>query len=89
MFYCILLRIRFGGPPAHLRTPFSGPGVDPQGPFPSPTRPQEALASTRARGGVCRVQPLSRLSYKGPKPYKFIGFGDIHGPKPYKIHRVW
>ncbi len=21
----------------------------------------------------------------GPKPYKFIGFGDIHGPKPYKF----
>ncbi len=21
---------------------------------------------------------------QGPKPYKFIGFGDIHGPKPYK-----
>ena len=23
----------------------------------------------------------------GPKPYKFIGFGDIHGPKPYKFIR--
>ncbi len=21
----------------------------------------------------------------GPKPYKFIGFGDIDGPKPYKF----
>jgi hypothetical protein len=21
----------------------------------------------------------------GPQPYKFIGFGDIHGPKPYKF----
>ncbi len=21
----------------------------------------------------------------GPKPYKFIGFGDINGPKPYKF----
>ncbi len=21
----------------------------------------------------------------GPTPYKFIGFGDIHGPKPYKF----
>ncbi len=21
----------------------------------------------------------------GPKPYKFIGFGDLHGPKPYKF----
>ena len=21
----------------------------------------------------------------GPKPYKFIGFGDIYGPKPYKF----
>ncbi len=21
----------------------------------------------------------------GPKPYKFIRFGDIHGPKPYKF----
>ena len=21
----------------------------------------------------------------GPKPYIFIGFGDIHGPKPYKF----
>ncbi len=24
-----------------------------------------------------------------PRPYKFIGFGDIHGPKPYKSYRVW
>ncbi len=23
----------------------------------------------------------------GPKPYKFIGFGDLHGPKPYKFIR--
>jgi hypothetical protein len=23
----------------------------------------------------------------GPKPYKFIRFGDIHGPKPYKF--IW
>ncbi len=23
----------------------------------------------------------------GPKPYKFIGFGDIHGPNPYKFIR--
>ncbi len=22
---------------------------------------------------------------EGPKPYKFIGVGDIHGPKPYKF----
>ncbi len=22
-----------------------------------------------------------------PKPYKFIGFGDIYGPKPYKFIR--
>ncbi len=22
---------------------------------------------------------------KGPKPYKLIGFGDIHGPKAYKF----
>ncbi len=21
----------------------------------------------------------------GPKPYKFIGIGDIHGPKPYNF----
>ncbi len=21
----------------------------------------------------------------GPRPYKFIRFGDIHGPKPYKL----
>ncbi len=21
----------------------------------------------------------------GPKPYKFIGFGDIYGPKPYRF----
>ncbi len=24
-------------------------------------------------------------SPSGPKPYKFIGFGDIYGPKPYKF----
>ncbi len=23
----------------------------------------------------------------GPKPYEFIGFGDIYGPKPYKFMR--
>jgi hypothetical protein len=23
----------------------------------------------------------------GPKPYKFVGFGDVHGPKPYKFIR--
>ncbi len=29
---------------------------------------------------------LSRsLDTYGPKPYKFIGFGDIYGTKPYKF----
>ncbi len=27
------------------------------------------------------------LHFCGPKPYKFIGLGDIHGPKPYKFIR--
>jgi hypothetical protein len=26
-------------------------------------------------------------SIHGPKPYKFTGFGSIHGPKPYKF--IW
>ena len=25
------------------------------------------------------------IDHHGPKPYKFIGFGDIYGPKPYKF----
>ncbi len=25
----------------------------------------------------------------GPKPYEFIGFGDIHGPKTYEFVDFW
>jgi hypothetical protein len=29
--------------------------------------------------------PPSRVGVNGPKPYKFIGLGDVNGPKPYKF----
>ena len=25
----------------------------------------------------------------GSKPYEFIWFGNIHGSKPYELHGVW
>ncbi len=33
-------------------------------------------------------EPARSTGYSyGPKPYKFIGFGDSYGPKPYKFIR--
>jgi hypothetical protein len=41
--------------------------------------------------GVCETvierDPMNSWGFRAmdvPKPYKFIWFGDIHGPKPYK-----
>ncbi len=34
----------------------------------------------------CPLAPL-RFGVYGPKPYEFIGFGDIYGPKPYEFIR--
>jgi hypothetical protein len=32
------------------------------------------------------IEPDPRSNPRdGPKPYKFIGFGDGYGPKPYKL----
>ncbi len=39
-----------------------------------------------ARGGMEYVRRV--LVYGPPRPYKFLGFGDIHGSKPYKFYRV-
>jgi hypothetical protein len=33
--------------------------------------------------------PLVQHPPKKQKPYQFIGFGAIQGPKPYMFHRVW
>ncbi len=70
----------------------------------NPTRPIRASGGPKVEfpGGPTRETPArSKLqAHPGPKPYKFIGFGDIHGPKVHefigfgdihgpKNHRVW
>ncbi len=46
---------------------------------------QSAAHRSTVWQGVWEDQRISLepINIHGPKPYKFIGFGDSHGPKPY------
>ncbi len=43
------------------------------------------LNPTHDCGRPGRVQHTDFRTDHGPKPYEFIGFGDIQGPKPYEF----
>ncbi len=54
-----------------------------------PDRPTGRSRGTAQHSlGAIPTKPYNFLGFgaiQGPKPYKFIGFGNIRGPKPYKF----
>ncbi len=51
-------------------------------------RRQAARERALAVAAVCPVPVAAKIGAGDAKPYKFIGFGDIHGPKPYEFMRL-
>ena len=43
------------------------------------------LAGRRGPNPITSYKFIGFGDLHGPKPYQFMGFGDLHGPKPYKF----
>ena len=75
-------------PPGAAQTP----KTDPKNPARLPSGTQAFVGPDEPRGGHfdrvgqggCSGAGCFRLADPPPKPNKLIGFGDIHGPKPYE-----
>ncbi len=74
----------------HLILPRICPGpakgkANPVGSGPAGLRSGSGGSGRAGGSGGGRDKFIGFGDLHGPKPYKFIGFGDLHGPKPYKF----